>query len=53
MTPDFFRRKNVGLSYLSDSILVVVDCSRFSGRAREDLFMNSREAERRGVTGGT
>ncbi len=43
MTPDFFRRKNVGLSYLSDSILVVVDCSRFSGRAREDLFMNSRD----------
>jgi hypothetical protein len=42
-TPDFFRRKNVGLSYLADSILVVVDCSRFSGRAREDLFMNSRD----------
>lgn len=43
LTPDFFRRKNVGLSYLADSILVVVDCSRFSGRAREDLFMNSRD----------
>jgi hypothetical protein len=43
LTPDLFRRKNVGLSYLADSILVVVDCSRFSGRAREDLFMNSRD----------
>jgi hypothetical protein len=43
LTPDFFRRKNVGLSYLADSILVVVDCSRFTGRAREDLFMNSRD----------
>jgi hypothetical protein len=43
LTPDFFRRKNVGLSYLADSILVIVDCSRFSGRAREDLFMNSRD----------
>ena len=43
LTPDFFRRKNVGLSYLADSVLVVVDCSRFSGRAREDLFMNSRD----------
>ncbi len=43
LTPDFFRRKKVGLSYLANSMLVVVDCSRFSGRAREDLFMNSRD----------
>lgn len=43
LTPDFFRRKSVGMSYLSDSILVVVDCSQFTGRAREDLFMNSRD----------
>lgn len=43
LTPDFFRRKSVGLSYLSDSLLVVVDCSGFTGRAREDLFMNSRD----------
>jgi hypothetical protein len=44
LTPDLFRRtKTVGLSYLADSLLVVVDCSRFSGRAREDLFMNSRD----------
>lgn len=43
LTQDFFRRKNVGLSYLADSLLVVVDCSRFDGRSREDLFMNSRD----------
>lgn len=43
LTPDFFRRKNVGLSYLADSLLVAVDCSQFTGRAREDLFMNSRD----------
>ena len=43
LTPDFFRRKSVGLSYLTDSILVMVDCSKFAGRAREDLFMNSRD----------
>ena len=43
LTPDFFRRKSVGLSYLSDSILVIVDCSKLTGRAREDLFMNSRD----------
>ena len=43
LTQDFFSRKKVGLSYLADSILVIVDCSKLSGRAREDLFMNSRD----------
>jgi len=44
LTADFFRReKKVGLSYLRDSILVIIDCSSFNGRAREDLFMNSRD----------
>jgi hypothetical protein len=43
LTLDFFRRKPVGLSYLADSILVSVDCTGLSGRAREDLFMNSRD----------
>jgi len=50
LTPDFFRRKKVGLSYLADSLLVVIDCSRrFSGRAREDLFMNSRDRLSKGA----
>ena len=39
----FFRRKRVGMSYLRDSILVVVDCTGISARAREDMFMNSRD----------
>lgn len=43
LTQDFFSRKKVGLSYLADSILVIIDCSRLRGRAREDLFMNSRD----------
>jgi len=43
---DFFRR--AGLSYLRDSILVVVDCSKLVGRDREDLFMNSRDRLRGG-----
>ena len=43
LTLDFFRRKTVGLSYLADSILVTLDCTALSGRAREDLFMNSRD----------
>jgi hypothetical protein len=48
LTPDFFRRGAVGLSYLADSILVMVDCSRFTGRARELLFMNSCDRLRNG-----
>ncbi|HOE12283.1 MAG TPA: hypothetical protein PLQ35_09230 [bacterium] len=48
LTQDFFSRKRVGLSYLADSILVIVDCTKLSGRAREDLFMNSRDRLSRG-----
>jgi hypothetical protein len=40
---DFFRRKAVGMSYLADSLLVLVDCSAIDGQMREDLFMNSRD----------
>ncbi len=40
---DFFRRKSVGMSYLTDSLFVIVDCSDIGSRAREDLFMNSRD----------
>lgn len=44
LTKEFFNRKNAGrLNYIADSILVTVDCSNISGRAREDLFMNSRD----------
>ncbi len=44
LTKDFFNRKDAGrLNYIADSILVAVDCSNISGRAREDLFMNSRD----------
>jgi hypothetical protein len=39
----FFDRKSVGMSYLADSILVIVDCSKFERRIQEDLFMNSRD----------
>ena len=38
-----FRRKKVGMSYLADSILVIVNCSEISFRSRELLFMPSRE----------
>jgi len=42
-TTDFFKGKKVGLSYLADSLLVLCDCTGLDGRAREDLFMNSRD----------
>jgi len=44
----FFGRKSVGMGRLDDSILIMVDCSNLSGRAREDLFMNSRDRLRSG-----
>jgi len=44
----FFSRNRVGMGRLDDSILVSVDCSNLSGRAREDLFMNSRDRLRNG-----
>jgi len=44
----FYKRKSVGMSYLADSILVTIDCTNFSGRTREDLFMNSRDRLRGG-----
>jgi len=44
----FFARKAVGMSYLTDSMLVIIDCSKFNGRTREDLFMNSRDRLREG-----
>lgn len=44
----FFSRKSVGMGRLDDSILVMVDCSDLSGRALEDLFMNSRDRLRNG-----
>jgi len=48
ITTDFFRRDKVGLSYLRDSILVVVDCTKFNEGGRADLFMNSRDRLRSG-----
>jgi regulator of replication initiation timing len=44
----FFTQQAVGMAYLEDSLLVMVDCSDIEGRAREDLFMNSRDRLRSG-----
>jgi len=46
---DFFARTKVGMAYLKDSLLFVCDCSGFSARVREDLFMNSRDRLRSGT----
>ena len=42
-TLDFFTRRSVGMSQLSDSLIVMVDCTNIRGQSREDLFMNSRD----------
>ena len=39
----FFARQKVGMAYLEQSLLVLADCSDVDARAREDLFMNSRD----------
>jgi hypothetical protein len=44
----FFSRNAVGMGYLEDSLLVIIDCSDLEGRSREDLFMNSRDRLRSG-----
>jgi hypothetical protein len=43
LSADFFKGKKVGLSYLADSLLVLCACEGLDSRAREDLFMNSRD----------
>ena len=39
----FYARNAVGLSYLADSLLTIVDCTNIDEATREDLFMNSRD----------
>jgi hypothetical protein len=43
LSKSFFSRDSVGMGYLVDSLLVIVDCTELQGRFREDLFMNSRD----------
>lgn len=49
---EFFRRQSVGMSYLADSLLAIVDCTSIDGEQREDLFMNSRDRLRDNVLSG-
>lgn len=49
LSKSFFNRKSVQLGYIANSILVIIDCSGVDGRAREDLFMNSRDRLREGI----
>lgn len=42
----FYSRTSVGLSYLADSLLTVIDCSGIDEATREELFMNSRDRTR-------
>ncbi len=40
---NIFSRTTVGMSYLSDSILMIIDCSKIDRATQERLFMNSRD----------
>lgn len=42
----FYNRNTVGLSYLSEFLLTVVDCTGIDEATREELFMNSRDRTR-------
>jgi hypothetical protein len=44
----FFSRDKVNLSWIAEDLLVILDCSRIEGRAREDLFMASRDRLKEG-----
>lgn len=46
VSDSFFNKVN--LSYLADSLLVLVDCSDIDVQHREDMFMNSRDRLRNG-----
>lgn len=48
LTKQFFTRKSVGMGYLADSILVIIDCTELDINSRENLFMNSRDRLRSG-----
>lgn len=39
----FFTRGKIGLSYIADSLLIIIDCNDIDVRTREKLFMNSRD----------
>jgi hypothetical protein len=43
LSKDFFRRQSVKQDYLWNTLLVFVDCTAISVRAREMLFMPSRD----------
>lgn len=45
----FYSRKAVGLSYLADTLLTIVDCTGIDEATREELFMNSRDRTRASV----
>lgn len=42
----FYSRTSVGLSYLAEHLLTIVDCTGIDEATREELFMNSRDRTR-------
>lgn len=48
----FFAQQKVGLSYLQESLLVIVDCSNVDVAHSEELFMTSRDRMRKNAFTG-
>lgn len=46
---NFFTRKKINLSYIKDSLFVIVDVTHLNPDTRSDLFMNSRDRMRLGA----
>lgn len=42
LSSDFFRRKNVGLDYLKNDLIVIVDCSSIDGDLKNELFKTDK-----------
>lgn len=45
-TSDFFRRKNVGLDYLKDDLIVIVNCSAIDGDLKNTLFKTDKSTQK-------
>lgn len=43
---EFFKRRNLKLDYVADSLIVLVDCTHLPAEVREDVFLASRDRMR-------
>lgn len=44
---DFFRRKNVGLDYIKNDLIVIVNCSSIDGDLKNEIFKTDKSSMKR------